>query len=175
MSSGVIQIYYGEGHGKSTAALGNVIYAASVGKQVTVIQFLKGRMEKEQEFLMRLEPEIKFFRFSKSDAPYDELGEEEKKEESINLKNGFNYGKKVIATGACDVIVFDEILGLLDQKVITFEDIRCMLEGRPEEMNVIFTGRVLTDDMRELADEIYNIIPEKTAVDSHIPECYDEQ
>ena len=128
MSSGVVQIYYGDGHGKSTAALGNAIHAASEGKNVIVIQFLKGKMEKELEFLQRLEPEIKFFRFSKSDAPFDELGEDEKKEESINLKNGFNYGKKVVSTGACDMIIFDEILGLLDHKVITIEDIRSMME-----------------------------------------------
>ena len=161
MSSGVVQIYYGDGHGKSTAALGNAIHAASEGKNVIVIQFLKGQMEKELEFLQRLEPEIKFFRFSKSDAPFDELGEDEKKEESINLKNGFNYGKKVVSTGACDMIIFDEILGLLDHKVITIEDIRSMMECRPEEMDIIFTGRILQDGVREFADEIYNIAPEK--------------
>ena len=125
MSSGVVQIYYGDGHGKSTAALGNAIHAASEGKNVIVIQFLKGKMEKELEFLQRLEPEIKFFRFSKSDAP------------------------------------FDEILGLLDHKVITIEDIRSMMECRPEEMDIIFTGRILQDGVREFADEIYNIAPEK--------------
>lgn len=161
MSSGVVQIYYGDGHGKSTAALGNAIHAASEGKNVIVIQFLKGKMEKELEFLQRLEPEIKFFRFSKSDAPFDELGEDEKKEESINLKNGFNYGKKVVSTGACNMIIFDEILGLLDHKVITIEDIRSMMECRPEEMDIIFTGRILQDGVREFADEIYNIAPEK--------------
>ena len=161
MSSGVVQIYYGDGHGKSTAALGNAIHAASEGKNVIVIQFLKGKMEKELEFLQRLEPEIKFFRFSKSDAPFDELGEDEKKEESINLKNGFNYGNKVVSTGACDMIIFDEILGLLDHKVITIEDIRSMMECRPEEMDIIFTGRILQDGVREFADEIYNIAPEK--------------
>ena len=161
MSSGVVQIYYGDGHGKSTAALGNAIHAASEGKNVIVIQFLKGKMEKELEFLQRLEPEIKFFRFSKSDAPFDELGEDEKNEESINLKNGFNYGKKVVSTGACDMIIFDEILGLLDHKVITLEDIRSMMECRPEEMDIIFTGRILQDGVREFADEIYNIAPEK--------------
>ena len=161
MSSGVVQIYYGDGHGKSTAALGNAIHAASEGKSVIVIQFLKAKMEKELEFLQRLEPEIKFFRFSKSDAPFDELGEDEKKEESINLKNGFNYGKKVVSTGACDMIIFDEILGLLDHKVITIEDIRSMMECRPEEMDIIFTGRILQDGVREFADEIYNIAPEK--------------
>lgn len=159
MSKGVVQIYYGEGHGKSTAALGSAIHTASEGKSAVVIQFLKGKVEKE--FLNRLEPEIKFFRFSKSDAPFDELTEEEQKEEFINLKNGFNYGKKVVSTGACDMLVLDEILGLLDQKVITIDDIRELLAARPEEMTVIFTGRILEDDIREFADEIYNIAPEK--------------
>lgn len=166
MSNGVVQIYYGEGHGKSTAALGNAIHAASEGKSVIVIQFLKGKMEQEYEFLQRLEPEIKFFRFSKLDAPFDELDDAAKQEEIINLKNGFNYGKKVISTGACDMVILDEILGLVDHKVITIEDIQSMMECKPEEMSVIFTGRVLGEEIREFADEIYNIAPEKLTVNS---------
>ncbi len=161
MSEGVVQIYYGEGHGKSTAALGNAIFAAGAGKNCVVIQFLKSKRECEKEFLSRLEPEIKFFRFEKSDAAFEELSEEEKQEERINLKNGFNYGKKVISTGECDVVILDEILGMVDQNIISIDDIRDMLAMRPEEMTVIFTGRVLDDRIREFADEIYNIAPEK--------------
>ena len=142
MNSGKVQIYYGEGHGKSTAALGNAIQEAGNGKTAIVIQFLKSKEESDKEFLTRLEPEIKFFRFAKSDASYDELSEEEQQEERINLKNGFNYGKKVIATGACDMVVLDEILGLLDRDVITIDDIRTMLAAKPEDMTVVFTGRV---------------------------------
>lgn len=161
MEKGTVQIYYGEGHGKSTAALGNAIQAASNGKSVIAIQFLKSRQESEKEFLTRLEPEIKFFRFAKSDAGFDELTEEEQQEERINLKNGFNYGKKVIATGGCDMVVLDEILGLVDQNVISIDEMREMLLAKPEEMTLIFTGRVLKDEIREFADEIYNIAPEK--------------
>ena len=48
MSEGVVQIYYGEGHGKSTAALGNAIFAAGAGKNCVVIQFLKSKRECEK-------------------------------------------------------------------------------------------------------------------------------
>ena len=161
MSKGVVQIYYGEGHGKSTAALGSAIQMAGDGKTAIAIQFMKGKMEKEADFLKRLEPEIRFFRFAKSDEGFDTLTEEEKQEERMNLKNGFNYGKKVVGTGACDLLIMDEILGLLDEGVITMEDIKELVSARPEEMTIIFTGRVLPDAMRPIADEIYNIAPEK--------------
>lgn len=158
---GAVQIYYGEGHGKSTAALGSALHAASEGKNVVVIQFLKGKGEREMEFLKRLEPEIRCFRFDKSGVCFAELTEEEKQEESLNLKNGFNYGKKVVSTEACDLLILDELLGLVDEGVITAEDIEGMLSQRPENMTIILTGRVLHPQIRSLANEIYNIAPEK--------------
>lgn len=82
MDRGVIQVYYGEGHGKSTAAIGNAIRVASEGKSVIIIQFLKGKNENELTFLSRLEPEIKVFRFAKSDECFEALSEEAKQEES---------------------------------------------------------------------------------------------
>ena len=88
MSEGVIQIYYGEGHGKSTAAIGNAIHVASEGKSVIIIQFLKGKDENELAFLNRLEPEIKVFRFAKSDACFEELPESAKQEEIIMSGEG---------------------------------------------------------------------------------------
>ncbi|MCM1107135.1 MAG: cob(I)yrinic acid a,c-diamide adenosyltransferase [Blautia sp.] len=161
MDKGVVQIYYGDGHGKSTAAMGNAIHAAGAGKSVIVIEFLKGKREEEFTFLNRLEPEIKFFRFAKSDASFEELSEEQKREEAMNLRNGFNYGKKVITTGACDMVVLDEILGAVDEQVISAGELEELLAARPEDMTVICTGRVLHRDIRRFADEIYNIAPEK--------------
>jgi cob(I)alamin adenosyltransferase len=161
MSKGVIQVYYGAGRGKTTAAVGDAIRAASEGKSAIVIQFLKRKNEQQQAFLNRLEPEIKFFRFAKSDQSFEELSEMEKQEESRNLRNGFNYSKKVVTTGACDVLILDELLGILDEKVISEEEVRDLLAGRPEEMTLICTGRVLNETVREYADEIYHIAPEK--------------
>lgn len=161
MSKGVIQIYYGEGHGKSTAAIGNAIHVASEGRNVIIIQFLKGKDENELAFLNRLEPEIKVFRFAKSDECFDELSESAKQEEIMNLRNGFNYGKKVVTTEACDMLVLDEVLGIMDEKVITPDELKELFANKPEDMTLVCTGRVLDDSIREYADEIYNIAPEK--------------
>ena len=116
MENGAVQIYYGEGHGKTNVAIGSAICAACEGKQAVVIQFLKGK--KEPEFLKKLEPEVKFFNFSRAGILFEQLDEESKQEEIMNIKNGFNYAKKVISTGADMVVVLDEMLGLLDLHLI---------------------------------------------------------
>ena len=145
MERGVIQIYYGEGRGKSTAALGNALRKADAGKNVIIVQFLKAKKEEPGELLQRLEPEIKFFRFEKLAECFADLSEDEKKEESANMKNGLNFARKVLATSECDLLVLDEILGV----------------AKTEETDVILTGRRLPEELREIADEVYNIIAEK--------------
>ena len=76
MEKGRIQIYSGEGHGKSPAALGRAIQSACEGEYVVIIQFLKGRGLTESEFVKRLEPEIKIFRFEKSVEDFSQLSDE---------------------------------------------------------------------------------------------------
>lgn len=161
MSTGNIQIYYGEGRGKSTAALGNAIHAAAEGKNVVIIQFLKEKLNEELTFLQRLEPEIKLFRFEKSEVSFDQLSEEEQMEEIINIKNGLNFAKKVLVTGECNVLVLDEILGVIDNHLIAKEAIKAVIDAKSEEVELVLTGRVLDDELREYADEIYNIVSEK--------------
>ena len=67
MEKGLIYIYGGEGHGKSPAALGRALQSACRGEDVLIIRFLKGRGLSDSDFIKRLEPEIKIFRFEKSD------------------------------------------------------------------------------------------------------------
>ena len=81
MDKGSIHIYCGEGKGKTTAAIGQGIQEASQGRSVIIIQFMKERNAEAIGFVQRLEPEIKLFRFQKSDCLYDELSDEEKLED----------------------------------------------------------------------------------------------
>ena len=90
MAEGQIKVYYGEGKGKSTAALGQAVYYAGRGKEVFVIQFLKGRLSSDLDYLTRLEPELKIYRFEKTEEFYNDLSEKEKEEERINILNGVN-------------------------------------------------------------------------------------
>ena len=59
MKNGIIKVYYGDGKGKTTAAIGQGIMAASEERSVIIIQFLKSRNREEMSFISRLEPEIK--------------------------------------------------------------------------------------------------------------------
>ena len=109
MSTGKIQVYYGAGRGKTSAALGYAIHEASKGESVIVIQFLKRKDEDEISFLGRLEPEIRLFRFQKSEKYYNELPDEGQLEEQMNMKNGINYARKVLQTGECNILILDEV------------------------------------------------------------------
>ena len=108
MGKKIVQVFYGPGKGKTSAAVGQCIRAASLGQSVIIIQFLKGKDAEEFNFLERLEPDIKLFRFEKSEESYDLLLPSQQKEEKQNILNGFNFAKKVIDTGECDVLVLDE-------------------------------------------------------------------
>lgn len=160
MAAGNIEVYYGQGRGKSPAALGRAIGAAAEGKVVFIIQFLKGKTDEELDFLRRLEPEIKIFRFEKSEEHYSKLSPEEQLEEVKNIKNGLNFAKKVLVTGECSLLILDEVLGLVDNQLITLEDLDHVICSKSEETELILTGRVLPEELRNKIDEIYNITVE---------------
>lgn len=157
MKQGLIHIYSGDGHGKSPAALGKAVLSAAAGESVVIIQFLKGKGVSDSELIGRLEPEIKIFSFEKSDGNFDELSEEKKTEEIINIKNGLNFAKKVLTTGECDLLILDEVLGLIDNRIITVEDLKSMLDARDGETDIIMTGITLNDEICKLADEVSRI------------------
>ena len=157
MATGSVQAYYGEGRGKSPAALGRALRAASEGRTVFIIQFLKGKNNEKMEYLKRLEPEIKFFRFEKSSEYFNALSEEAQLEEVKNIKNGINFARKVLSTGECDLLILDEVLGLIDKDIITVEELKNLLAGKPEEMEIIMTGISLKDEVCLLADQVTRV------------------
>lgn len=156
MAKGLVYIYSGDGRGKSPAAIGRAVQAAIEGKSVVIIQFLKGKGLGDSDFLGRMEPEIKLFRFEKSDENFEELSEDRKQEEIINIKNGISFAKKVLATGECDLLILDEVLGLVEKEILSVEDVKAMIECR-EETSVILTGIKLDEDICALADEVSKI------------------
>ena len=156
MKEGKLQIYCGSGKGKTTAAIGLAIREAGRGRSVFVVQFLKGKHPEEISFIQRLEPEIKMFRFQKREDSFEDLTLQEKEEEIPNLRNGLNFAKKVLATGECDVLILDEVLGLVEQGIATLDEIHGLLDSA-EDTELIFTGIKLCPEMLEWADEVYQI------------------
>ena len=86
-SKGFCHLYWGNGKGKTAAALGEAIRMANAGKEVVVIQFLKGSNSDKYEILKRLEPEIRWFYFEKNEQFFEHLTDKEKEDEKINIRN----------------------------------------------------------------------------------------
>lgn len=161
MATGSVLVYHGDARGKSAAALGKAMRAASEGKTVFVIQFLKGKTDAEMEFLKRLEPEIKFFRFEKSEEIFNSLSEEEQLEEVQNIRNGLNFAKKVLTTGECDMLILDEVLALVEHEVITAEELLPIIHAKWDDTDLILTGSALDELLVPEMDEIARIVAEK--------------
>ena len=159
MDKGIIQIYYGEGQGKTSAALGNAIRKASNGQSAYVVQFMKGQLD--TEYLTRLEPEVKVFRFERCSEGFDALDEAEKQEQKQNIQNGLNFAKKALVTGQCDMLVLDEVLGLVKEGMATEDQILEDLQAKSLYTDVILTGRDSLPRVFDMADNILNIVPEK--------------
>ena len=157
MNQGSIIVYYGNGKGKSSSAIGHAISAAGMGESVAIIQFLKGNNQKEIEFLKRLEPEVRLFSFEKNAEFFAELSEEQKQEEIINIKNGLNFAKQVLVTGESTILVLDEILGLLERNIITVEDVKTLIDAKDEETELILTGNEMNEELMQYADAVYEI------------------
>lgn len=160
MEKGLIHIYTGDGRGKSPAAIGRAVQAAAEGKNVVIIQFLKGKGLGDSDFVKKMEPEIKVFHFEKADENFEELPSKKKQDEIQNIKNGINYAKKVLTTGECDLLILDEVLGLIEKNIITSEELIDLLEAQGET-DIILTGITLNQEIRVLADEVSKIETEK--------------
>ena len=156
-NEGLVQIYCGPGKGKTSVAIGQAIRAVGHGKTAIVIQCLKGRATSELDYLSVLEPNVRLFRFEKKDKYYEDLTDEEKQEENCNIRNGLNYARKVLVTQKCDMLILDEILGAVEFGIITEEEVEELIRTKDEETELILTGNVVPDRLREAADRVVSL------------------
>ncbi len=69
-----------------------------------------------------------------------------------------NFAKKVLVTGECDILILDEILGILDEGIISLEELKALIcQARQSEAELIMTGTVYPQELDEYADEITKV------------------
>ena len=150
METKIIHAFYGRGKGKTSAALGQALRDVGEGERVTIIQFLKGKGGDDFRLLERLEPE------DKSESVYRDLSIEEKEEEKQNILNGVHYARKVIETGESDIIVLDELLGVVDLGILDAEQVKELLTMEGDYRKLYVTGTILPDELTPY----FNVISE---------------
>ena len=156
MASGKVLIFMGDGYGKSAAALGIAMKRASEDDRIVIIQLLKGKGITDSPFTKRLEPEIKIFRFEKSEVDYMDRSPEEREEAVINIRNGLNFARKVLATGECNLLILDEVLEVVNKNIISVDDLRSLVDTRMDT-DIIITGSEMNVEVCKFADKISEI------------------
>lgn len=160
VKTGQIAIYYGAGKGKTSVSLGKGIRALGENLRVVMIQFMDYHNNQEIALLEKLEPDFRIFHFEK-DRKGTEMTEEIRKEIASEIRNAFNFTKKILDTGECDMLMLDGILECVEEGYLSEEEVVEMMEKRPNTMDMILTGTSLLQSIAQKADHIYQIITEK--------------
>lgn len=151
LKKGYIQVYTGNGKGKTTAAVGLGVRAAGNKYTVYMIQFLKGGKTGELESIKALHPYFQIFRFEKSRGFFWTLSEEQKSELKEEIQNGYHFALEALKENKCDVLILDEVMGAISNKLITEEQILALIDAKPENVELIMTGRNVPESVMEKA------------------------
>lgn len=153
MSKGLIHVYTGEGKGKTTAAFGLAKRAAGHGKKVLVLQFLKSRSQDSGEIASARKTGIEVMRFENQTTP---LFDPEAKAADLKkaVRNAVKRTIKEIKNGSYDVVILDEFNTVLGCDYAELKDAKEIINAKPEELELIFTGRGAPEGLIELADYV---------------------
>lgn len=148
---GCVQIYTGDGKGKTTAALGLALRASGHGARVMIIQFMKGwKFYGELEAVKKL-PLITIVQTGRPDYVYRGR---ETEEDFAEARRGLNTAATLITEESCDMLILDEINVALDFGLIAIDDVIELIKKKPERMELVLTGRAADERLFEYADLI---------------------
>ncbi len=145
---GYIQIYTGNGKGKTTAAIGLAVRAVGAGKKVFFAQFVKGQIYSEIKAINEFLPSIKVKQYGLDCFIYNDPTPAD----IAAAREGLDEVAQVIASGEYDVVVLDEANIALYYRLFTVEELIALLKNKPEQTEIIITGRYAPDELIELAD-----------------------
>ena len=145
---GLVQVYTGDGKGKTTAALGLALRALGQGLRVYVIQFMKGVPYGELNLLRTL-PDISIIQFGNPQwVDPDNISEEER----LRAQQGLDHAKEVIHSSKYDIVILDELTYALTYGWLPIDEVLETIGGRPEGVHVVITGRDAPTKLIDFAD-----------------------
>ena len=152
-TKGRIIIHTGDGKGKTTAALGTVFRALGHGQKVCVIQFIKGQGKYGERILAEKLENLDWHICGKGFVFKKENVEEDRK----IAEEGFRLAAEIIASDRYDLVVLDELTYLPALDFLAAEKIVETLRTKPEQLNIIVTGRKAPPELVEIADTVSEV------------------
>jgi cob(I)alamin adenosyltransferase len=148
---GIIQVYTGNGKGKTTAALGQALRACGHGMKALMIQFMKGSTNYGEVMVCDSVPG---FRIIQSGLPTF-VKKYSPSEEDLRLaREGMELARKTVQAGDVDMLILDEINVAIDYGLVPLEEVLQLVKMRPPHMEMILTGRYAPTEILEIADMV---------------------
>jgi len=160
---GYIQVYTGNGKGKTTASLGLALRALGRNWKVLLIMFTKGGDNYgELTSFKNLSPEIsKNLTIEQAGLDRIVYANNKNYSDEIAIKEGFEKAKNAIINNLYNLIILDEINIAIDLKIIDVDEVVTLLKDKPSDMEIVLTGRNAHEKIIEIADLVSKIEPVK--------------
>ena len=149
---GLVQVYTGEGKGKTTAALGAAWRALGAGRRVYFLQFLKGgQVSSEQRLAAHLGPGLAFRNLGHPCTP-ELLAGRPTEEDRRLAREAWELARAALTDPCFDLVILDEVNNTLHLGLVSSAELLAALRARPAPQEVICTGRGAPPELLEYAD-----------------------
>ena len=145
---GRVIVYTGEAQGKTTASLGVALRSIAHGKRVVIIQFMKGRKDTGEYLIKDVLPNYEIYQFGRKE--FVDLSNPDDEDKRL-AREAINFAKEKLKEKPF-LLILDEINIACHINLIPIEDVIDLIKSKPEETNLILTGRYADEKLIELAD-----------------------
>lgn len=150
---GLIQIYTGDGKGKTTAALGQAMRAAGQGLKVIMVQFVKGDPNSGEHLFLKKYPSFEIVQPNKGNCfaqPREEL--------KAAVDKARELANKYLTDGNYDVVILDEIFVAVNMGLMSVGELSELIDKKPEKTELVLTGRNAPPEIVRRADLVTEML-----------------
>ena len=162
---GLVQVFTGNGKGKTTAAVGTIVRAAGHGWKVFLVSFMKGNYAYGEYKTLSQIPNVEIAQFGlrKFTDPSNIKSEEKEQAEAA-----LAAAQKAVISGSYDLVVLDEVNVALSYNLISLDKVIKLIEEKPPRVELILTGRYAANRILEIADLVTEMVKVKHPFDEGI-------
>ena len=149
IEKGLVQVYTGDGKGKTSAAFGLALRAIGRGLRVYIIQFIKGGFDYGELYIIDKLPNLTLKSFGRGKF----ITAKQPEKEDIKLANdALKLATKIVQSGENDIVILDEINVAISLNLIDPEEVIRLIQTKPLHVELVLTGRNAPEKIIELAD-----------------------
>jgi len=162
---GLVEIFTGEGKGKTSTALGIALRASGHGRRVHIVFFMKGDFPYGEQKALRRLPNVSFTRFGfRTFVDPTNVKPEEKRE----AEKALDAAREAMFSRNYDVLILDEVNVAAAWKLISAEEVLNLVNDKPAKLDLILTGRYADPRIIDVADLVTEMVKVKHPYDSGI-------